>query len=197
MHPRQARFVQYNGAVTRADPDRWRVFVVGSMDDRTADTIRDLQQLQAAHARRQHALQLQAATAGRNTPIEVTIELVDVARSIADLEKQIRQARAVARDSLVADLAAPPAGNDPSVADVASSVAQLGQLLGYTEDSLRREISGVYTAFFDHNETDAAARDTRQKAVDDREYRAQKRAVLFYVAVIVLLFGVFITVLVR
>jgi len=138
------------------------------MDAETQSQLTDLTQLRTTHERRRHQLRLQAATAGRNAPPEIRVELEDLDATIVSIETQITKLHISANQEHYARQLAPEIenGQEPTLNVLIERQAAQGRYIQHVEDSLRTELTGIYRLLLDRADVDDASRTGRQHWLD-------------------------------
>lgn len=149
------------------------------MDAETQLQLDQLQDLRVRHERRQHQLKLQAAELGRSTPPEVRTELEDIAGQISAIEKSITKLLIAQQHEVERAADAPGARSGESGE---ASWHPLWLYITRLEDSLRKDINGIYLFVEQRIGADGVVRDTRQRETD--RYRRRVEGLLLAVLIV-------------
>jgi hypothetical protein len=136
------------------------------LDSETAQQIEEQNVLKAAHKRRLFVLQEKAAQFGIDTPAHIKTEIEDIERQILTIEATVTKLYIGAARQAEKNLIADTLFSENTETSTESRLAALGRYIMHVEDSLRREIAGVYRTFDIWQSSDTGERVRRQRKLD-------------------------------
>lgn len=128
------------------------------------EEIQDIVEIRENHRKRLLKLEMTAALKGIDAEPSLVIEIEDIRLKIEDIDRKLanKHLRQVNWAETFTDIGA----GATTVKELSDRITALGQYMLFREDSIRREIAGLYKTIFDEREKDSIKRYRRQRYTD-------------------------------